>query len=367
MPTNYYGSFGNERKGVMSDAEQDASLNARFNAQQIQQANMRAQDASDRLAIARLMQESQERMAAGQNATTVATQGLSKDREQAAYDRAVLDSENKLADRRLANEGLVGAQREANAPRMAEIEAKNKQWQAEWDAGAAARAAAAAQAALEGKFVDAIGGRMFPAAGPDGAPAQGGQDIFSGWTPNDWKAAGFGILGQQAPVDQDAIDRREYKRLAIAQAMQNLSSPDPQKRTAAQTFLKSQNVDVGDAGMYAPDTFGPEAGQRAEGYLASARGQQAMEQALSAAKKVGWSTDGSRVAQEVNDIINSAVAEAERMGGDGVAVRRAIVKRIGEAVPATTLLNSPLRTILGLGGALFETTENQFRSGISGL
>jgi len=164
--------------------------------------------------------------------------------------------------------------------------------------------------------------------------------------------------------DPDEMYNREAKQQLSqslrAKAFEMVSSPDPRVRNQGAAILKAEGVQLPAGGLVGPGGDP----QRTAQYMGSPQAKIKLQQLLSRAKSGMDSMRPEIAAQDIQSGIQEIAAEAAQFGADPEEVKALLLSQVEQAIPETSMWTDPIRTTLGLGGALFDTSENALRKGL---
>ncbi len=201
---------------------------------------------------------------------------------------------------------------------------------------------------------------MTPAKPGVSAPATSGMSGMAGafQDPSFLKQIVRGKLG--LGQDPDEADKRELNKVMIGHAMEMASNPDPRVRAQGANLLKQHGVNLPASGFAGPG--GDPA--RTVLFLQQPQAGIKIQQLLAHAKRGMGSVRPEIAAQDIKSGLDEIANDAAQFGADPDQIKAAVLQKIQEAIPETNFITDPIRTTLGLGGALFDTSENDLRKNL---
>lgn len=172
--------------------------------------------------------------------------------------------------------------------------------------------------------------------------------------------ARFGLPPEQDQAVLTRLQNVQLQNRLTEGDVQALNSPVPAVRMQAASRLRKRGLDVGDGSL------GPKGDPVAtESFLSTPAAKVAVDEIIKRAKSAADSFNPEIAAQDVRTALMNLAEQARQAGADPEQISAMVMDSVRKAVPRTTFWNSPIRTAVGLGGALFDTSENAFNDALS--
>lgn len=169
----------------------------------------------------------------------------------------------------------------------------------------------------------------------------------------------FGV-GEDPDIAYNRATKQRITEAMTNKGFEMASSPDPRIRNQGAAILKQQGVNFPQGGIVGA---GGDPQQTAQ-YLTSPQTQVKMKQLLAVIQRGMGSMRPEIAGQDIQTAIQEMAAEAAQMGADPKEVSAMLLQKVEEQIPETSIWTDPIRTTLGLGGALFDTSENALRKSL---
>ncbi len=195
-----------------------------------------------------------------------------------------------------------------------------------------------------------------------GGAVGGGADGRPGMNPKLQEQIVRGIFNVGPdPEDQYNLKAKQQLQEALrSKGFEMASSPDPRMRAQGAAILKSQGVQLPGGGLVGPGGDP----QRTQEFLAQPQTNVKIQQLLATAQRGMGSMRPEIAAQDIQTAMQEIASLAQQYGADPEQVKAMVMQKVEQSIPETNFWNNPIRTTLGLGGALFDTSENDLRKNL---